>query len=177
MAASSFCARWAKARTVGTPVSYAAVRHRSSCPAGAGEPASVAVAPPSSRRCSPIAPCADAQLSASAQAWRFPCSVVAEPVTPLPLACPGWGGLVAIMLLRLLAGACMPDRPAREVTYSCAWRSQVHTQLRPPGPLPRYCSEQCKREAQNALAGRMRRMREARRDPVSRPKRGRLPKA
>ena len=70
----------------------------------------------------------------------------------------------------------MPDRPLREVTYICEWCSQKRTELRPPGPLPRYCPEH-KHEAQNALAGgRMRRMRAGRRDPFYRPKRGRQPK-
>ncbi len=55
----------------------------------------------------------------------------------------------------------MPSRHPREVTYRCEWCSMLRTELRPPGPLPRYCSATCKREAQNALAsGRMRRMRE-----------------
>ncbi len=60
----------------------------------------------------------------------------------------------------------------------CEWRSQefeaAQTGL---GRLPPYCPAECRRKAQNALAaGRMRRMREGRRDPFYRPKRGRPPK-
>ncbi len=60
----------------------------------------------------------------------------------------------------------------------CEWCSQDYTvEPRGPGQPSRYCSPECKQAAQNALAaGRMRRMREARRDPFYRPKRGRPPK-
>ena len=55
----------------------------------------------------------------------------------------------------------MPTRSPREVTYICEWCSEERTELRPPGPQPRYCSTVCRHEAQNALAkGRMRRLRE-----------------
>ncbi len=48
----------------------------------------------------------------------------------------------------------------RPITFRCEWCGEEHTQLRYPGPTPRYCSEACKREAQNALAAaRMRRRR------------------
>ena len=48
----------------------------------------------------------------------------------------------------------------RPITYTCEWCSAERTEMRYPGPKPRYCPE-CKTEAQNALAaGRMRRMRE-----------------
>ncbi len=49
---------------------------------------------------------------------------------------------------------------AREVTYRCEWCGEEKTEDHYPGPTPRYCSDQCKREAQNALAAaRMRRRR------------------
>jgi hypothetical protein len=63
-------------------------------------------------------------------------------------------------------------------TRICEWCSQDFTVEQPGRGRPSlYCSEACKREAQNALAaGRMRRMREGRRDPFYRPKHGRPPK-
>jgi hypothetical protein len=48
----------------------------------------------------------------------------------------------------------------RPVTFRCEWCSIEYTQLRYPGPLPRYCSPKCKRQAQNSLA--MQRMRQLR---------------
>ncbi len=48
----------------------------------------------------------------------------------------------------------------RAVTYRCEWCSQERTELRYPGPSPRYCLE-CKQQAQNSMAARrMRQMRE-----------------
>ena len=60
----------------------------------------------------------------------------------------------------------------------CEWCSQDFTvEQTGRGRSPPYCSAEGKKAAQNALAaGRMRRMREARRDPFYRPKRGRPPK-
>jgi len=49
---------------------------------------------------------------------------------------------------------------ARAVTYRCEWCSQERTELRYPGPSPRYCPG-CKLQAQNSMAARrMRAMRE-----------------
>ncbi len=49
----------------------------------------------------------------------------------------------------------------RAVTFRCEWCGEEHTQQRYPGPRPRYCSDQCKKDAQNALAAaRMRRHRD-----------------
>jgi hypothetical protein len=48
----------------------------------------------------------------------------------------------------------------RPVTFRCEWCSTMGTEMRLPGPPPRYHAE-CKQEAQNAIAkGRMKRMRE-----------------
>jgi hypothetical protein len=48
----------------------------------------------------------------------------------------------------------------RPVTFRCEWCSGVSTEMRLPGPPPRYHAE-CKQEAQNAIAkARMKRMRE-----------------
>ncbi len=48
----------------------------------------------------------------------------------------------------------------RDVTFRCEWCGEEHTQRRYPGPPPRYCSDACKKEAQNTLAAtRMRRHR------------------
>ena len=59
-------------------------------------------------------------------------------------------------------------------TRICAWCSQDYTVEQCGRGQP---SPECKNAAQNALAAcRMRRMREARRDPFYRPKRGRPPK-
>jgi hypothetical protein len=50
----------------------------------------------------------------------------------------------------------------RLVTFRCEWCSNQGTEMRLPGPPPRYHAE-CKQEAQNAIAkGRMKRMREQR---------------
>ena len=63
----------------------------------------------------------------------------------------------------------------RPVTFRCEWCGEESTELRYPGPVPRYHAG-CKHEAQNALAaGRVRRMRAAARDgqirrPVGRPR-------
>jgi hypothetical protein len=49
----------------------------------------------------------------------------------------------------------------RPVTFRCEWCSNEGTEMRLPGPAPRYHTE-CKQEAQNSLAkNRMKRMREA----------------
>ena len=48
----------------------------------------------------------------------------------------------------------------RDVTFRCEWCGEEHTQRRYPGPPPRYCSDACKKDAQNTLAAaRMRRHR------------------
>ena len=61
----------------------------------------------------------------------------------------------------------------------CEWCSREYEGIRSgPGRPSPYCSDDCRREAQNALAkGRMRRMRE-RQAPAwwDKPKRGRPPK-
>ncbi len=59
-------------------------------------------------------------------------------------------------------------------TRICAWCSQDYTvEQHGRGQPSPYCSPECKKLAQNALAaGRMRRMREGRRDPFYRPKHG-----
>lgn len=69
----------------------------------------------------------------------------------------------------------MPREP-RQVTYRCEWCREDRTELRMPGPLPRYCSDACRHEAQNALAaGRMhrKRARDAGKDPEFEPRRPR----
>ncbi len=51
---------------------------------------------------------------------------------------------------------------SRPVTYRCEWCGEEKTEERYPGPAPKYCSEACKHEAQNALAAaRMRKRRSA----------------
>jgi hypothetical protein len=51
---------------------------------------------------------------------------------------------------------------ARPVTFRCEWCSTESTEMRLPGPPPRYHTE-CKQEAQNSITkGRMKRMRERR---------------
>jgi hypothetical protein len=63
-------------------------------------------------------------------------------------------------MLRLLEKPHMSREP-RPITYRCEWCSILRTELRALGPTPRYCSPECKHEAQNALAaGRVRRMRQ-----------------
>ncbi len=48
----------------------------------------------------------------------------------------------------------------RPVTFRCEWCSAEGTEMRLPGPAPRYHAE-CKQEAQNSIAkARMRRMRQ-----------------
>jgi hypothetical protein len=48
----------------------------------------------------------------------------------------------------------------RPKTFRCEWCSRVATEMRLPGPIPRYHAE-CKQEAQNSIAkARMKRMRE-----------------
>jgi hypothetical protein len=50
----------------------------------------------------------------------------------------------------------------RPVTFRCEWCSNQGTEMRLPGPAPRYHAE-CKQEAQNSIAQkRMKRMRERR---------------
>jgi acyl-coenzyme A thioesterase PaaI-like protein len=50
----------------------------------------------------------------------------------------------------------------RVVTFRCEWCSAMGTEMRLPGPPPRYHTE-CKQEAQNAIAkSRMKQMRERR---------------
>ncbi len=66
----------------------------------------------------------------------------------------------------------------REVTYTCQFPSCEHTvtELRYPGPTPRYCAH-CKRlleqwrrqDDRDAAAERMRRLREQRRTPSQQP--------
>jgi len=52
---------------------------------------------------------------------------------------------------------------ARLVTLTCAWCQTVAEVEQFPGPLPRYCSDLCRQEAQRtAAADRMRRMRQRR---------------
>ncbi len=61
----------------------------------------------------------------------------------------------------------------------CEWCSREYEVVRSgPGRPSPYCSDVCRREAQNALAkGRMQRMRERRAPPWwEQPKRGRPPK-
>jgi hypothetical protein len=50
----------------------------------------------------------------------------------------------------------------RPITFRCEWCSLESTEMRLPGPPPRYHAE-CKQEAQNSIAKtRMKRMRESR---------------
>jgi hypothetical protein len=50
----------------------------------------------------------------------------------------------------------------RPVTFRCEWCSGMSTEMRLPGPPPRYHAE-CKQEAQNSIAKkRVKRMRERR---------------
>jgi hypothetical protein len=50
----------------------------------------------------------------------------------------------------------------RPVTFRCEWCSNQGTEMRLPGPAPRYHAD-CKQEAQNSIAQkRMKRMRERR---------------
>ncbi len=52
----------------------------------------------------------------------------------------------------------------RPIRFTCAWCQDTVTQQRFPGPLPAYCSEDCKREAQRAQTReRVRRYRERQR--------------
>ncbi len=49
----------------------------------------------------------------------------------------------------------------REISYRCEWCSHERTEVRYPGPLPRYCCPDCKDLAQNSIAAqRMKAMRE-----------------
>ncbi len=50
----------------------------------------------------------------------------------------------------------------RPVTFRCEWCGNMGTEMRLPGPAPRYHAE-CKQEAQNSIAkARVKRMREHR---------------
>jgi hypothetical protein len=52
---------------------------------------------------------------------------------------------------------------ARLVTLTCAWCQTVAEVEQFPGPLPRYCSDDCRQEAQRTgAAERMRRLRQRR---------------
>jgi hypothetical protein len=52
---------------------------------------------------------------------------------------------------------------ARLVTLTCTWCQTVAEVEQFPGPLPRYCSDECREEAQRAgAAERMRRLRQRR---------------
>jgi hypothetical protein len=67
---------------------------------------------------------------------------------------------------------------ARLVQFRCEWCSEEREVWQYPGPVPRYCCEECRREAQRALnAGRQREKRErdappwwGRRNRVGRPR-------
>jgi hypothetical protein len=64
--------------------------------------------------------------------------------------------------LTLNVGSYTRTIKERVVTFRCEWCSTMGTEMRLPGPPPRYHAE-CKQEAQNTIAkSRMKRMRERR---------------